>query len=47
LRPYGPHGERICPACGDLDPETTARQMDRHMAGTDVAILHAPRDGQR
>jgi hypothetical protein len=33
LRPYGPNGERICYRCGQLDPETTVRQMDRHLFG--------------
>lgn len=42
LRPYGPNGERICIACADKDPETTARQMDRHMADTQLDILHLP-----
>jgi hypothetical protein len=43
LRPYGPNGERICPTCGEKDIETTVRQMERLMSGTDDSVLmHRP-----
>ncbi len=34
LRPYGPHGERICHTCGLKDVETTERMMRELMSGT-------------
>jgi hypothetical protein len=47
LRPYGPNGERICPTCGQKDIETTVRQMERHMSGTDVSSINAPTNATR
>lgn len=32
-RPYGPHGERICFACGQKDPDTTNRMMNKILFG--------------
>lgn len=33
LRPYGPHGERICFECGMKDKETTERMMAKVLFG--------------
>lgn len=33
LRPYGPHGERICFDCGLKDEESTKRQMSARLFG--------------
>lgn len=35
-RPYGPKGERICFDCGQKDPQTTERQMNRVLFGDTV-----------
>jgi hypothetical protein len=32
-RPYGPHDEQICFECAMKDPETTERQMRKHLYG--------------
>jgi len=33
LRPYGPHGERICFECGMKDQATTERQFHKLLSG--------------
>lgn len=33
LRPYGPKGENICFACGELDRETTDARMRERLFG--------------
>lgn len=32
-RPYGPNGEQICYECGQKDPATTNRQMNKYLFG--------------
>lgn len=31
LRPYGKNGERICFECGQKDPETTEKMMNKYL----------------
>ena len=33
LRPYGPHGERVCFQCGMLDEEAAKRQFGARVLG--------------
>lgn len=35
-RPYGPNGEEICYACGQKNPEMTARQFAKYRHGVDL-----------
>lgn len=37
-RPYGPNGEEICYDCAMKDPETTKRQMKKHLFGEEPPV---------
>ena len=37
LRPYGPHGERVCFACGMLDEEACKRAFSAKVMGEHIA----------
>jgi hypothetical protein len=43
VRPYGPNGEKICPACGDLDKIGTVKRVCKKMFGEDISDEKASR----